>query len=248
MLSRVLALWIALTAGGSPAAEPLRIGVIDDKVLADPTQQVLNEAYSRAGRSVEYLQLPLRRAALMLSQGQLDGDFMRTQAFFDAHPALLRVKVPMRSLTCWIHGRPPCARSMSVEELARHRVAHQAGVVAIETLLPEKSRLAAASQSDALQRVRNGDAEFSVMAMTPGMVTAVERRFADICRVRLPLFTIELYHALAPHQSALLPILEAAFASMQRDGSLARIWAQNEPRLEAWQADPVADRPKRPPR
>lgn len=244
MLNRVLVLWLALLLSGSPAAEPLRIGVIEDRALADPTQQVLSEAYSRAGRDVQYLPLPLRRAALMLNQGQLDGDFMRTQAFFDANPALLRVRVPMRSLTFWIHGRPPCARSMTVEELARSRVAYQTGVVAVEALLPERSRLAAATPSDALQRLRSGDAQYSLMAMTPGMVTAVERRFKGICRVRLPLFTVELYHALAPHQAALLPSLEAAFASMQRDGSLARIWAQNEALLEAWQADPVAARPR----
>jgi hypothetical protein len=97
-----------------------------------------------------------------------------------------------------------------------------------------------------LQRVRTGDAQYSLMAMTPGMVTAVERRFTDLCRIRLPLFTLELYHALAPQQAALLPSLEAAFASMQRDGSMARIWAQNEPRLEGWQADPVAARPMSP--
>jgi hypothetical protein len=117
-------------------------------------------------------------------------------------------------------------------------------VVAVEALLPERSRLAAATLSDALQRVRTGDAQFSLMIMTPGMVTAVERRFTDLCRVRLPLFTVDLYHALAPHQAALLPSLEAAFASMQRDGSLARIWAENEPRLEDWAADPVAARPR----
>ncbi|MFN4115826.1 MAG: hypothetical protein ACK4F7_04905 [Inhella sp.] len=243
MLKRFLVLLPLLATGSAGGAEPLRIGVLEDRQLAEPTQQVLSEAYSRAGYRVQFLPLPLRRAAMMLKQGQLDGDFMRTQAFFDANPELLSVKVPMRNLTFWVHGKPPCARSTGVEELARSRVAYQTGVVAVEVLLPESARLAAATPSDLLQRVRMGDASYSVMAMTPGMVTAVERRYADLCRVRLPLFTVNLYHALAAHQAPLLPALEAAFGSMQRDGSLARIWADNEPRLEDWAADPLAARP-----
>ncbi len=80
--------------------------------------------------------LALRRTPLLLKQGELDGDFMRAQAYFDAHPELLRVKAPLRSMTYWLHAKPPCARTVSAEELARSRVSYQSGTALVEANLP----------------------------------------------------------------------------------------------------------------
>lgn len=219
------------------ADAPLRIGTLEDAELAGPTNTVLREAYRRIGLAIEFQPLPLRRAALMLSEGQLAGDFMRTDAFFEANPELIKVAVPVRHLAYWVWQRPPCARRIDFRTLAQGPVAYQMGAVVIENQLPESARLPVAQTWDVLGLARQGRARYAVMPMTPGMLEAARSDFPDLCHVQHPLLSLDLFHALAPDQAALKPRLEQALLSMQRDGFTARVWASAEPRLARWAAD-----------
>lgn len=237
--------WILLAAAGVLAAAlpvraaegPLRIGTLEDPELAGPTNQLLREAYRRIGVAIEFQPLPLRRSALMLREGQLAGDFMRTQAFFDAHPEVHKVGVPLRHLAYWVWQRPPCARRVDFRALAPGPVAYQMGAMVIENQLPESARLPVAQTWDVLGLARQGRARYAVMPMTPGMLEAARNDFPDLCHVQLPLLSLDLFHALAPDQAALKPRLEQALLSMQRDGFTAGVWASAEPRLARWAAD-----------
>lgn len=162
---------------------------------------------------------------------------MRTPAFFEANPELLRVEPALRQITFWVHRRPPCEAQPQVEPLRQGRIAYQRGTALVEAQFPEATREAAGTVGDALGRVLQGRASASVLALTPGMLAAVQRDFPQLCRDRLPLQSVELFHVLSPRHAELKPRLEAALRSMQRDGFTARTWADAEPKFEAWASE-----------
>lgn len=239
------ALVLLLSASASAADAPLRIGTLEDVALATPTNQVIREAYRRIGIGieVEFQPLPLRRSALLLKEGKLAGDFIRTQPFFDANPEIIKVGVPLRHLAYWVWKRPPCERSIDFRTLAQGQVAYQLGAIVIESQLPAAARVPVAQTWDVLGMARQGRTTYAVMPMTPGMLEAARTDFPNLCHVHLPLLSLDMFHALAPDQAALRPKLEQALLSMQRDGFTAGVWAAAEPRLARWAADgrPKAD-------
>lgn len=236
LLPALLALLVPLAGLRAAEPPPLRIGTLEDRALAASTEKALQEAYRRAGLRIEFQPLPLRRAALLLKEGQIDGDFIRSPAFFETYPELVKVGVPVRHLSYWVHRRPPCARSIDFAELGRSRVAYLMGAAVIESQLPEAARVPVAQTWDLLGLVREGRAQYSVMPMTPALLAVAGRDYPELCHIQLPLLSIDLFHALASRHAALRPRLEAALLSMQRDGTLERIWAAAEPRLRAWSA------------
>ncbi len=231
------ALLLLPATAGAQERPSLRVGTLEDAELAAPTNRVIREAYRRIGHEVEFMPLPLRRAALLLKEGRIAGDFIRTQAFFDANPELIKVGVPVRHLTFWVWRRPPCGRQVDFRRLAEGRVAYQMGAVVIESQLPANARLPVAQTWDVLGLARQGRAEHAVMPMTPGMLEAARTAFADLCHYQLPLLSLDLFHALTPGQAALRPRLEEALLGMHREGYTAAVWAAAEPRLKRWSAD-----------
>lgn len=236
-MRRLSVLLLLLVHAAQAAEPPLHIGTLEDAELAKPTNQVIREAYRRIGIEVEFQPLPLRRSALLLKEGKLAGDFIRTQPFFDANPEIIKVGVPLRHLDYWVWRRPPCERSVDFRTLAEGKVAYQMGAIVIESQLPEGARVPVAQTWDVLGLARQGRARYAVMPMTPGMLEAARADFPDLCHVQLPLLSLDMFHALAPHRAALKPRLEQALLSMQRDGTTAAIWAAAEPRLARWAAD-----------
>lgn len=237
-MPRVLCLFLLLFPLCLPA-EPLRIGTLEDPMLAEVGNRLLREAYRRAGVEVVFVPLPLRRAPVMLRSGQLDGDFLRTPAFFDANPDLLRVEPALHQLAYWVHRRPPCGRQPQPADFSGLRVAYLRGAVAVESQLQTAQLEAVSSPGDALLRLEQGRSEATVLAFTPAMLSAAQRAFPDLCHDRLPLLSLDFFHALAPQHAALRPRLSAAVRSMQQDGFSARTLAEGEQALlHQWQVAP----------
>jgi Bacterial extracellular solute-binding proteins, family 3 len=223
-----LALLLCASSAVAQGPAPLRVGTLEDRAMAAPLEAVLTEGYRRAGLSLRFEPLPLRRAAQMLINGTLDADSLRTPPFFEAHPQVLRVDVPLRHLAYWAHTRPPCGRSIETAQLARQTVAYQRGALVVESWLPEAQRVPVETVSAALQAVLDGKAQASVMVMGPSLVAAAAREYPELCRVNLPVVSLEMFHALAPGREAERERLRVSFESMRRDGSLDRLWRAQE--------------------
>lgn len=223
-------LWLlALPPALAQDAPPLRLATNVERSYFPPAEALLRKAYASLGLQVEFVQWPLNRALVELNAGRLDGVAMRTDIFFAQTPSLRKVDVPLLTLQVYAFGRPPCPASVSLEELARRRIAHQRGMVAVEALVPEAVRLPANAPSDAFLMVGIGAADYALMLSTPWMSEMpVLTRQGSLCRVAAPLSQTVLYHGVHESQAVRVAPLEQALRAMRERGEIQQAWIAYE--------------------
>ena len=142
-LGRVVVLPALLCLNGASAqtvkGPVLEIGVIEDAALAQPFETLLREAFSRAGLRVVFRPMPLRRSEQELLAGRLDGDSVRAVEFFEQHPQLLRVRVPVREMGYFAVFKPPCPVRIDWHALAARPLAYLRGTHTVEAICPSRS-------------------------------------------------------------------------------------------------------------
>ncbi len=223
-------LWLPVLAPAQPADGPVvRLATNVERSYFPPAEALLRKAYASLGLQVEFVQWPLNRAQVELNAGRLDGVAMRTDLFFTQVSSVRRVDVPLLTLQVYAFGRPPCPAAVSLEELARRRVAHQRGMVAVEALVPEAARLPANTPSDAFLTVGLGVADYALMLSTPWMSELpVLTRQGSLCRVAAPLSQTVLYHGVHESQAARVAPLEQVLRAMRERGEIQQAWIAYE--------------------
>ncbi len=213
----------------APDTPTVRLATNVERSYFPPAEALLRKAYASLGLQVEFVQWPLNRAQVELTAGRLDGVAMRTDIFFTQVPTVRKVNVPLLTLQVYAFSRPPCAASVSLDELARSRVAHQRGMVAVEALVPESVRLPANTPSDAFLMVSLGVADYALMLSTPWMSELpVLTRQGSLCRVTAPLSQTVLYHGVHESQAARVAPLEQALRAMRERGEIQQAWTAYE--------------------
>jgi len=89
---------LSLVAIDSAAAETVRLSTFIDNPFSQLAARIITEAYRRAGFDAEILYLPGKRALLMSSDGDVDGEVSRVFAIGELYPSLIRVNVPYMTL------------------------------------------------------------------------------------------------------------------------------------------------------
>lgn len=229
-LSLLPLLWLAAPPSALAQEAPtVKLATNVERSYFPPAEALLRKAYASLGLQVEFVPWPLNRAQLELAAGRLDGVAMRTDTFFAQLPSVRKVDVPLLTLHVYAFARPPCPASVSLEELARRRIAHQRGMVAVEALVPEAVRLPANTPSDAFLMVGMGAADYALMLSTPWMSELpVLTRQGSLCRVATPLSQTVLYHGVHESQAGRVAALEQVLRAMRERGEIQQAWTAYE--------------------
>lgn len=230
-LKLAVGLAAAMAAGlaNAQTAAPVRMATNVERSYFPPAEALLKRAYASLNLEVEYLPLPLPRATIELRAGRLDAVAMRTDTYFEQVPQLRKVDVPLLQLQLYAYARPPCARSITAEELGRSRVSMQRGMAAAEALVPEAARLPANTPADAFLSLANGSADYALTLSTPWMVEVpVETRQGAICVIPTPLARTTLYHGVHESRAAWVPALEQVLRGMRDRGEIQQAWTDYE--------------------
>lgn len=224
-----LALLLAAPLALAQEAPVVRLATNVERSYFPPAEALLRKAYASLGLQVEFVPWPLPRTQVELNAGRLDGVAMRVDAFFAQTPIVRKVDVPLLNLHVYAFGRPPCPHALPADELARRRISYQRGMVAVEALVPEASRLPANTPSDAFLHVGMGAADFALVLTTPWMAEVpVQTRQGTLCRVPTPLSQSVLYHGVHESQAARVAPLEQALRAMRERGEIQQAWTAYE--------------------
>ncbi|RZL36632.1 MAG: transporter substrate-binding domain-containing protein [Rubrivivax sp.] len=216
-------------AGEAGALAAMRIATNVERSYFPPAEALLRKAYASLGLQVEYQALPLTRAQVELRSGRIDVVAMRTEVYFQQTPFVRKVDVPLLNLHVFAYGRPPCAASLLPQDLAGRRISFQRGMVAVETLIPENSRMPANTPSDAFLNLSSGAADFALMLTTPWMAEMpVETRQGTLCRVPTPLGRTTLFHGVHESHAAWVAPLEQALRGLRDRGEIQQAWVDYE--------------------
>lgn len=243
------AAWLLLAGGLQaapetlPAPAVLRVGMPENLEFSAERNGLLRELYRRAGLNPEFVPLPLRRSTVMLRDGKLDAEYLRSQMYFDANADLLKVEPALARVSYWVHSRAPCGRPVDWAVLGKARVVYQIGTQSVERQLPERARVPVNLRGDALSALMEGRADYAVLPMTRGMLRSAAREFPSLCASKEPLFQSPLFHGLAPRHAGLLPRLAAAARSLQQDGSIDKTQSDLDSKDRHWSLRYTAARP-----
>jgi len=231
----LLAMLLAALTTQPVAAQPVaaqgvvRIVTNVERSYFPPAEAILRRAYATLNLEVEYAAWPLPRAQAELRSGRVDAVAMRAETYFEQTPFVRKVDVPLLQLHLYAYARPPCPKSISAEELVRHRVSVQRGMTAAEALVPEAVRLPANTPSDAFLNLATGAADYALMLSTAWMVELpVETRQGAICVIPTPLARTMLFHGVHESHAAWVPALEQALRGMRDRGEIQQAWADYE--------------------
>lgn len=216
-------------AAQAPVSGAVHIATNIERSYFPPAEALLRKAYATLNLDVTYEALPLPRAQVEMRAGRVDAVAMRTEAYFEQSPFVRKVDVPLLQLHLYAYARPPCPRSISVDDLGRRRVSMQRGMSAAEALVPEASRLPANTPADAFLNLANGTADYALTLSTPWMVEVpVETRQGAICVIPTPLARTMLYHGVHESRAAWVPALEQALRGMRERGEIQQAWSDYE--------------------
>ncbi|MFG6490197.1 substrate-binding periplasmic protein [Roseateles sp. BYS78W] len=225
---------LALQPVVAQEAPAVRLATNVERSYFPPAEALLRKAYASLGLQVEFVPWPLQRAQVELNAGRLDGVAMRAEAFFTQTPAIRKVDVPLLTLNVYAFGRPPCPTSLAPEDLARRRITYQRGMVAVELMVPEASRLPANTPSDAFLNTSIGAADYALVLTTPWMAEVpLQTRQGKLCRVATPLSRTLLYHGVHESQAERVAPLEQALRAMRDRGEIQQAWSAYEREIAA---------------
>ncbi len=218
----------AATAG-TEATLRLATGTSEQSSDGRWLRQVFIEASRRLGWRLEGQEMPARRAELALQRGEVDGEMVRTAAYGEQHPELLRVDAPLMYASFGIYGTDTTGRPQTLDELRRAEgaVLYRRGVVVCEQRLREalpSERLVEISAADnAVRMLARGRARFFC-----DMDSAFSLSLANLGDSGAPplhrLFELgapmPLYPYLHARHAALTPRLAATLQAMRAEGWL----------------------------
>lgn len=240
MLLRPISALAAMLALAAPphacADEPtmVRIATNVERSYFPPAEALLRKAYASLGLQVEFVPWPLPRTQVELRGGRVDAVAMRVDAYFEQTAFVRKVDVPLLNLSVYAYGRPPCPAALTAEDLARHRVSYQRGMVAAEALIPEGSRVPANTPSDAFLNTYTGASDYTLMLTTPWMVEVpVDTRQGTLCKVAAPLSHSALFHGVQEAHAAWVAPLEQALRAMRERGEIQQAWVAYEREIAA---------------
>lgn len=209
-LGLALGVVASLARAGDPA--PWVVASVDDP-LARSVQPILERAYGRIGRPIQFQTVPLQRATRLLQLGQIDAEMLRADAYFQAVPEALKVPVALATTRFMVYQRPPCPARVDPATLAAAGVLYVRGVRAVEEALPKSALLPVGREADLFPLLLAGRAPY-VVAATAADQLPVPAVWADqICRVPEPFMSRALFHAVHRRHAALVAPLAAALSA-----------------------------------
>ncbi len=221
-----LALLASLTSHAA-ASEPVRVGVWDERsdrsVMA--SKAVLKRAYQELNQPVEFIEVPIRRALIMLLNDQLDANVHRAAPFFVAQPTLLQLATPVNTVTVRSYVRRGSNLQITqwrdVEGMA---VTYSRGTLMVENKLPTNTkRLAAVSAAEMFRMVAQNMADIAIVVEPNGSPPQPLAGSSGLIRLEPVLDQASLYHALSSRHRDLAVRLNAVLVKMSASGEMKEI-------------------------
>ena len=188
---------LSLVAIDSAAAETVRLSTFIDNPFSQLAARIITEAYRRAGFDAEILYLPGKRALLMSSDGDVDGEVSRVFAIGELYPSLIRVNVPYMTLRGLAFAINKDVHVKQRSHLANYRIGSLRGAVFSDQLTEGFDGIHAANPHQLLKMLVFGRVDVIVTNEIETRVN-IAKHFPDagISALFPPLIETPIYHCI----------------------------------------------------
>lgn len=216
---------IILGCANASAEQVLRIARIPGFPDQTVSSEILKETYRRLHISVEFVDVPAKRALMLSSRGVLDGEVARIAEVESEYPTLLRLSPSINYIE-------PSAFSKNIrlaingwESINGHNIGIVQGVGSSERGTKGMPNVVAVANQNLLLKMLYAERiELAVTDLFSGMIRLKELGIDKVIHpLSPPLQKIYIYHYLHERHRALIPKVEAVLQGMERSGELARL-------------------------
>jgi polar amino acid transport system substrate-binding protein len=207
------------------AAEVLHIARIPGFPDQTVSSEILKEVYRRLQISIEFTDVPAKRALLLSSSGALDGEVARIAEVESQYPSLIRISPPINYIE-------PSAFSKNIklpingwESLSGHTIGIVQGVGSSERGTKGLPGVQAVSNQAMLLKMLYAErVELAVTDLFSGKIALKELGLDKVIQpLSPPLQKIYIFHYLHESHRNLIPKVETVLREMERSGELVRL-------------------------
>ena len=195
--------------------------------------EILRAVYQRLGITVEFIDLPAKRALVESSQGRVDGEVHRILAVANEFPSLIAVRPSINYIEPSAFVKDRDIRIDGWPSLAPYSIGIVRGVGSSERGTNGMSRVEAVGSMDQLmQMLASGRFELAVNDRFSGVLVNKRLHLDTVVRPLSPaLEHIPLHHFLHERHRDLVPRVEKALQAMEASGELERLRQQITTRM-----------------
>jgi len=226
MKARLIPIFLLFILGCLSSEEPLAINAARQSLLADLCEQIMQEAYERAGHPFiltrEYGFDTLQAA----NEGRVDGELYRIAGIEEAYTNLVPVPVSLIEMKAVIFTKGLTFPVAGPESLLPYRVGIMQGVVYMDRLtagLVQEKVHRAPGEDQLLQLLDSGRVDAIISDQDTASLIIRQKALSGISPLAPPLAVFPIHHYLHKRHSALIPGLTAALTDMEEEGRLEEL-------------------------
>jgi polar amino acid transport system substrate-binding protein len=212
-----LASALALTAHSAP----LRItGSHDpsDPLIAS-SKAVIAQAYAQLNQAITFVDVPPRRALVLLLSGEVDGNLQRVFELSHEQPSLVRVDTPINRMAVRVYALKADRLMDNWSHLSGLRVAYRRGVLALERGVPTGAvRIEARTDAELFRILAAGHADVVLTAEPDDGAQHPSALKVGAVRLDAVLQLVPMYHYLSRAHVGLATRLNSVLLAMQASG------------------------------
>ncbi len=222
-LAACLALLLGPALPAGAQTQPVQVASWDrgTNPLIGISEAVLTRLYADIGQPLSFVELPARRAGLLLASGDVDANVHRASDFLAANPGTAAVATPLSQVMLRAYTREPALTVAGWADLTHWRVAHLRGIVRVEQLMPAGVQRVEAGNLRELWRLLATDAaDVAVLSELAGSPMQKPASVPGLRRLDVVLDEHTVHHVLAARHNGLAQRLNAALLRLQASGEL----------------------------
>lgn len=226
LLARAIGLaLLALGTSATRAETVLRLARLENIPDQFVGGEILKAVYKRLGITVEFVDLPAKRALIESSQGRVDGEVQRILAVQSEFASLIAVRPSINYIEPSAFVKQRVFRVDGWQSIAPYSIGIVRGVGSSERGTSGMSRVEAVVTMDQLmQMLDSGRIEVAVNDRFSGVLINKKLRLDKTLQPLSPaLERIPLYHFLHEQHRDLVPRVEKVLREMEASGELERL-------------------------
>lgn len=188
---------------------------------------VLPQIYKNIGIDITITPLPAKRAELLASIGQSDGEIMRIWSYADENKEMIRVPTPYYSLqTMPFSLASKQLNIVSKDDLKRYKLAKIRGVKHTDNITNGLSHVVEMNSTENMFKIlQSGLVDVVLTNTTGGQLILKKLGYQNIIPAKMPLAVFPLYHYIHQKNKKLVPLINQEIMRLRQSGELETLIA-----------------------
>lgn len=222
MKRALVVLMIVTSLGISPLAAQERFTFQSGPdIHTQVSEQVVREAYTHLGLTVQFKHLPWKDALTMSNAGQLDGEVHRIAGLTATFPNLVMIPVPVNFIETLVLTKEADVVLAGPESLRPYTIGLIRGIVLHDKLTQGMQRTFATTGEQLFRLLEKGSVDVVLYGRLGALEQVHQFQLAGITIVEPPLDRTDLYHYVHTKHAPLVPRLTATLKKMAAEGRIA---------------------------